>query len=63
MNNHTSSLEFSHFPVMLSEVIKFHPFKGDCTFWWRKISQKHFAIDRTFMTSIAKKLGKIPEPI
>ena len=37
MNNHTSSLEFSHFPVMLNEVIKISsPLKGgmyiDCTF-------------------------------
>ena len=37
MNNHTSSLELSHFPVMLNEVIKIcSPSKGgkyiDCTF-------------------------------
>ena len=37
MNNQTSSLEFSHFPVMLNEVIKIScPSKGgkfvDCTF-------------------------------
>ena len=37
MNNHTSSLEFSHFPVMLNEIIKISsPLKGgtyiDCTF-------------------------------
>ena len=37
MNNHTSSLEFSHFPVMLNEVLKISsPYNGgkfiDCTF-------------------------------
>ena len=37
MINQTASLEFSHFPVMLNEVIKYlHPSKGgsfiDCTF-------------------------------
>ena len=37
MNNHTSLLEFSHFPVMLNEIIKISsPLKGgtyiDCTF-------------------------------
>ena len=37
MNTQKSSLEFSHFPVMLSEIIKFSsPSKGgtflDCTF-------------------------------
>ena len=37
MNNQTSSLEFSHFPVMLNEILKISsPSKGgkfiDCTF-------------------------------
>ena len=37
MKTQTSSLEFSHFPVMLSEIIQISsPFKGglfvDCTF-------------------------------
>ena len=37
MNNHTSSLEFSHFPVMMNEVIKISsPATGgkfvDCNF-------------------------------
>jgi len=37
MNNHTPLLEFSHFPVMLNEVLKISsPSKGgryiDCTF-------------------------------
>ena len=37
MNNHTSSLEFSHFPVMLNEILNISsPSKGgvyiDCTF-------------------------------
>ena len=37
MNNHISSLEFSHFPVMLNEVLKISsPLNGgnfiDCTF-------------------------------
>ena len=37
MNNQISSLEFSHFPVMLNEILKIvKPYKGgkfiDCTF-------------------------------
>ena len=62
MNFQTSSLEFSHFPVMLSEVIKTSsPEKGgiyvDCTFGGGGYSQailrfpktKVVAIDRSFI--------------
>ena len=45
MNNHTSSLESSHFPVMLNEVLKItSPFNGgkyiDCTFGHGGYSKK-----------------------
>ncbi len=70
MKNQTSSLEFSHFPVMLKEVIKISsPFKGgtfiDCTFGGGGYSKAFLkfpktnviAIDRDAETiSIAKKL-------
>ncbi len=72
MNNQTSSLEFSHFPVMLNEVLKIsHPSSRkkyiDCTFGGGgyskailKFSNSHVqAIDRDKDTlSIAKKLEK-----
>ena len=69
MNIQTSSLEFSHFPVMLKEVIKISsPEKGglflDCTFGGGGYSKallqhsgtKVIAIDRdSFVISIGKK--------
>ena len=69
-----SSLEFSHFPVMLSEVIKIlSPIKGglfvDCTFGGGGYSKallkfpnvKVIALDRDEkVLSIASKLRKIP---
>ena len=72
MNNYTSSLEFSHFPVMLSEIIEIsNPNKGglfvDCTFGGGGYSQallefpktKILAIDRDpHVISIANKLKK-----
>ena len=72
MNNQTSSLEFSHFPVMLNEVIKISsPLNGrkfiDCTFggggYSREILKypktKVQAIDRDNKTlSLAKQLEK-----
>ncbi len=72
MNSKTSSLEFSHFPVMLSEIIQVsNPQKGglfvDCTFGGGGYSKallqyrntKVIAIDRdSNVTSIANKLKK-----
>ncbi len=72
MNNQTSSLEFSHFPVMLNEVLKISPPSSrkkyiDCTFGGGgyskailKFSNSHVqAIDRDKDTlSIAKKLER-----
>ena len=72
MKNQTSSLEFSHFPVMLSEIIKISsPSKGgtfvDCTFggggYSKAILQfpdtKVIALDRDkSVISIANKLEK-----
>ncbi len=76
MNNQTSSLEFSHFPVMLNEVIKItSPAKGgkfiDCTFggggYSREIlkypNTKVLALDRDKKTLLpAKELeNKFPD--
>ena len=72
MNTQTSSLEFSHFPVMLSDIIKISsPSKGgtfvDCTFggggYSKKILKfsktKVIAIDRDFtVVTAAKNLKK-----
>ena len=71
MNNQTSSLEFSHFPVMLNEVLKISsPSKKkfiDCTFGGGGYSKEILkfsntnvqAIDRDKkVLSIAKKLEK-----
>ncbi len=72
MSNPTSSLEFSHFPVMLEEVIKIcTPSKGgifvDCTFGGGGYSKKLLkfsktkviALDRdSFIGNIGKKLEK-----
>ena len=72
MNSQTSSLEFSHFPVMLSEIIQISdPKKGglivDCTFGGGGYSKallqypntKIIAIDRdSNVISIADKLKK-----
>ena len=70
MNNQTSSLEFSHFPVMLNEVLKLSsPNKGgsfiDCTFGGGSYSKEIlnfpqtnvFALDRDIKVfSLAKEL-------
>ena len=72
MNNHTSSLELSHFPVMLNEVIKISsPSKGgtyiDCTFGGGGYTEKLLKFPNTFVKGldrdktvnpIAKKLEK-----
>ena len=57
MNNHTSSLEFSHFPVMLNEILKItSPFNGgkyiDCTFGGGGYSREILKIPRTEIAAI-----------
>ena len=72
MKSQTSSLEFSHFPVMLSEVIKVStPSKGgffvDCTFGGGGYSSEFLKFSKTKVVgidrdpsviSIAKKIEK-----
>ena len=57
MNKHTSSLEFSHFPVMLNEVIKISsPLKGgtyiDCTFGGGGYSKKLLKFSKTIVKGL-----------
>jgi 16S rRNA (cytosine1402-N4)-methyltransferase len=57
MNNHTSSLEFSHFPVMLNEVLKItSPFNGgkyiDCTFGGGGYSKEILKIPKTEIAAL-----------
>ena len=57
MNNHTTSLEFSHFPVMLNEIIKIaSPSKGgtyiDCTFGGGGYSEKILKFPNTRVTGL-----------
>ena len=68
MNNHTSSLEFSHFPVMLNEVIKIStPSKGgiyiDCTFGGGGYSKQLLKFSKTVVKGLdrdskVKEIGK-----
>ena len=68
MNNHTSSLEFSHFPVMLNEVIKIStPSKGgiyiDCTFGGGGYSKQLLKFSKTIVKGLdrdnkVKEIGK-----
>ena len=68
MNNHTSSLEFSHFPVMLNEVIKIStPSKGgiyiDCTFGGGGYSKQLLKFSKTVVRGLdrdtkVKEIGK-----
>ena len=68
MNNHTSSLDSSHFPVMLSEVIKItSPLKGgiyiDCTFGGGGYSKQLLKVSKTIVKGLdrdkkVKELGK-----
>ena len=68
MNNHTSSLEFSHFPVMLNEVIKISsPLKGgtyiDCTFGGGGYSKQLLKFSKTIVKGLdrddkVQKIGK-----
>ena len=67
MDNHTSSLEFSHFPVMLNEVIRIStPSKGgtyiDCTFGGGGYSKKLLEFSKTIVKGLdrddkVKKIG------
>ncbi len=57
MNNHTSSLEFSHVPVMLNEVIKItSPSKGgtyiDCTFGGGGYSKQLLKFSKTIVRGL-----------
>jgi 16S rRNA (cytosine1402-N4)-methyltransferase len=57
MNNHTPLLEFSHFPVMLSEVIKIStPAKGgtyiDCTFGGGGYSKQLLKFPKTIVKAL-----------
>ena len=68
MNNHTSSLDLSHFPVMLSEVIKIiSPLKEgiyiDCTFGGGGYSKQLLKVSKTIVKGLdrdkkVKELGK-----
>jgi 16S rRNA (cytosine1402-N4)-methyltransferase len=71
MKNHTSSLEFSHFPVMLNEVIKISsPSKGgiyvDCTFGGGGYSKQLLKFPKTIVKGLdrdekVKAIGKALE--
>ena len=57
MTNQTSSLEFSHFPVMLNEIIKISsPSKGgnyiDCTFGGGGYSKEILKFSKTFVKAL-----------
>ena len=68
MNKHTSLLEFSHFPVMLNEVIKIStPSKGgtyiDCTFGGGGYSKQLLKFSKTIVKGLdrdlkVKEIGK-----
>ena len=68
MKNHTSSLESSHFPVMLNEVIEISsPFKGgtyiDCTFGGGSYSKQLLKFPKTSIKALDRdnkvhKIGK-----
>ena len=68
MNNYTSSLELSHFPVMLNEVIKISsPLKGgtyiDCTFGGGGYSKQLLKFSKTIVKGLdrddkVQKIGK-----
>jgi len=70
MNNHISSLEFSHFPVMLNEVVKISsPSKGgkfiDCTFGGGGYSREILKFPKTYVQAIDrdKKVFSIAEEL
>ena len=68
MNNHTLSLEYSHFPVMLNEVIEIsEPIKGgtyiDCTFGAGGYSKQLLKFSKTIVKGLdrdnkVQKIGK-----
>ena len=68
MNNYTSSLEFSHFPVMLNEIIEISsPLKGgtyiDCTFGGGGYSKQLLKYSKTIVKGLdrdnkVKEFGK-----
>ena len=65
MNNHTSSLEFSHFPVMLNEVLKISsPSKGgrfiDCTFGGGGYSREILKFTKTNVQAIDRDKKVLP---
>ena len=65
MNKQTPSLEFSHFPVMLSEVIKLSsPSKGgkfiDCTFGGGGYSKEILKYPNTIVQAIDRDISTIP---
>ena len=65
MNNHTSSLELSHFPVMLNEVLKISsPSKGgrfiDCTFGGGGYSKEILKFSKTYVQAIDRDKKVLP---
>ena len=65
MNKQTPSLEFSHFPVMLNEVIKLSsPSKGgkfiDCTFGGGGYSKEILKYPNTIVQAIDREISSIP---
>jgi len=65
MNKHTSSLEFSHFPVMLNEVLKISsPSEGerfiDCTFGGGGYSKEILKFSKTYVIAIDRDKKVVP---
>ena len=65
MNNHITSLEFSHFPVMLNEVLKItSPSRGgrfiDCTFGGGGYSREILKFPKTYVQAIDRDKKVIP---
>ena len=65
MNNHTSLLESSHFPVMLNEVLKISsPSKGgryiDCTFGGGGYSKEILKFTKTYVQAIDRDKKVLP---
>ena len=65
MNKHTSSLEFSHFPVMLNEVLKISsPSEGerfiDCTFGGGGYSKEILKFSKTYVLAIDRDKKVLP---
>ena len=65
MNNHISSLELSHFPVMIKEVLKISsPSKGekfiDCTFGGGGYSKEILKYPKTYVQAIDRDKNALP---